>query len=259
MNRLAECTDVESQLAELQETISDLEGKVQNLTSKNEDLDANLFNCTKAKEELAGDFAVCTDHNTALNNSLAKAQSDVAECKKKLPVNCVVSNWGNWSSCSENCGGGTTTRNRTITTIARNGGSCNWPLEQTDTCNTGACGVDCVESWSESDCSVTCGTGSKTRTLTVTTLAQGNGAQCSGTNGHTEDEDCVLEDCKCRWAGDPCALWGPGTGFPTYQYEACRAKESPCAQTESGSGCNLIHRWCVKHDDPRSDETIRAT
>ena len=57
------------------------------------------------------------------------------------PIDCVGS-WGEWSNCSETCGGGQKTRDYSITTPAENGGD-ECPAEDgdiiTQDCNTQAC------------------------------------------------------------------------------------------------------------------------
>jgi hypothetical protein len=56
----------------------------------------------------------------------------------QLPINCVVSEWSAWSTCSAECGGGTQTRTRTVITPAQYGGTCP-PLSETVACNTQPC------------------------------------------------------------------------------------------------------------------------
>jgi hypothetical protein len=95
-------------------------------------------------------------------------------------VNCDVTDW---SSCSKTCGGGT--RTRTIERLSQgNGDSCrNYPLEEK--CNEQQCApdvqnVDCVENdWGPfSECSKTCGSGTKIRRRTIKTPQQGSGIPC---------------------------------------------------------------------------------
>lgn len=54
-------------------------------------------------------------------------------------VDCVVSAWGALSTCSAQCGGGQTTRTRTVSTVNLNGGATCPALVETTACNTEAC------------------------------------------------------------------------------------------------------------------------
>jgi hypothetical protein len=61
-------------------------------------------------------------------------------CNKfACPVDCVVSTWSSFSSCSNTCGGGTKTRTRSIVTGASNGGITCDSLTEYGTCNTQPC------------------------------------------------------------------------------------------------------------------------
>jgi hypothetical protein len=55
------------------------------------------------------------------------------------PVNCAVSNWSSWGSCTASCGGGTQTRTRTIVTQPTLGGLTCPALSEQQSCNTEAC------------------------------------------------------------------------------------------------------------------------
>lgn len=66
------------------------------------------------------------------------------------PVNCVVTSFGPFSSCSRTCGTGTQTQVRNVTTAAAFGGVACPSLTNTQTCNTQACPIDCVVAdWGE--------------------------------------------------------------------------------------------------------------
>ena len=55
-------------------------------------------------------------------------------------VDCVWGEYGEWSTCSTTCGGGTRTRTRSEGIPASNGGSpCTGPATQTGPCNRDAC------------------------------------------------------------------------------------------------------------------------
>jgi len=55
------------------------------------------------------------------------------------PVDCVVSAWSAWSPCSVECGGGTQSRTRTVTTFPAYGGTPCPTLVETNPCNTQPC------------------------------------------------------------------------------------------------------------------------
>ena len=99
------------------------------------------------------------------------------------PVNCKVSDWCSWSSCSKTCGGGVKTQTRHILTQPSNGGAACPALTQTVPCNTQSCPaprVECkVSDWSAwSKCSKTCGGGVKTQTRWIITHPSGGAPPC---------------------------------------------------------------------------------
>ena len=57
-----------------------------------------------------------------------------------LAVNCVWSNFTEWSLCSVPCGNGTQTRGRSVITLAQNGGTnCTGDATETTPCNPDPC------------------------------------------------------------------------------------------------------------------------
>lgn len=94
------------------------------------------------------------------------------------PVNCE-GEWGEWSECSLDCGGGTRTRTFNVKVAAQNRGlECSNPAigdVETESCNTHQCPVECQGSWKNwSDCDKDCKNsddeynGSRTKSFEVT-------------------------------------------------------------------------------------------
>jgi hypothetical protein len=137
------------------------------------------------------------------------------------PVECVVSEWSEWSNCSSECGGGSKTRSRSITTNPAHGGlPCPSTLTETINCNENPCPIHCeMNEWSEySECSndQDCGEGTKTKTRSVKTNPAHGGTPCPTILSETQKcdmdpcpIDCVVSDwspwdnCpKCKKEGD---------------------------------------------------------
>ena len=110
------------------------------------------------------------------------------------PVNCEVSAWSSWDTCDKPCGTGSQTRTRTITKPAAYGGTVCPTLNEKQSCNTQACPVNCETSaWSSwSTCSKTCGSGTQTRTRTITKPASNGGQDCGGL---VENQSCNTQPC----------------------------------------------------------------
>uniref|UniRef100_A0A6C0CT81 Spondin-like TSP1 domain-containing protein n=1 Tax=viral metagenome TaxID=1070528 RepID=A0A6C0CT81_9ZZZZ len=112
---------------------------------------------------------------------VAASLTEIVPCNTQpCPVNCVTGPWIDSSVCSATCGGGTKTQSMTVVIPAAYGGTPCPTLTQTIPCNTQKCPVDCVTgTWSDSsECSLTCGGGSKTQTLSVITQPANNGIPC---------------------------------------------------------------------------------
>ena len=132
-------------------------------------------------------------------------QVDTQQCNTQgCPVNCVGS-WSGFGGCSKSCGGGTQSRTYTVTTAAANGGSaCPHTNGQVDTqtCNTQACPVNCVGSWSGfGGCSKSCGTGTQSQTYSVTTAAANGGSACPYTNNQVNTQNCNTQGCPVNCVG----------------------------------------------------------
>jgi hypothetical protein len=99
------------------------------------------------------------------------AQYEGKECPKEedrtcnteyCKVECIVSPYGSWSSCSEQCGDGVMYRERSIVQKAAYGGEACPNLSEESNCKNSDCPVDCEYDWGEwSECSRECGGGTK--------------------------------------------------------------------------------------------------
>lgn len=121
----------------------------------------------------------------------------------ECPVNCVHSEWTEWTECTAECGGGLHNRSRTIITEgAGRGRRCeDEPLEQEEVCNDHCCAIDCEYSeWSEwTECPVPCGGGIIYRNRTITVEGECGGIECD--HDSLEEEEacnthCCAVDCE---------------------------------------------------------------
>merc|ERR1712038_102982 len=143
------------------------------------------------------DFNSCVNAghlNWASNET--KPQIGQSTSNEASPVDCVWDELGEWSECTEECGGGQKSRSRDVLTPASNGGNdCDGGATETNTCNTEPCPVDCqwgpYGEWS--NCTKDCGGGEKTRTRNEATPASNGGQECDGNS--TEKETCNQEEC----------------------------------------------------------------
>lgn len=121
-----------------------------------------------------------------------------------LNVDCV-GDWGEWSNCSADCGGGERSRTYTITTPASGSGASCPNLSddvQTEACNINECNADCIGDWSEwSNCSVLCGGGIQTKTYKVTLPANGTGQACEAEDGNVLERTCNTDACPVDCVG----------------------------------------------------------
>jgi len=102
------------------------------------------------------------------------------------PVDCKVDDWGGWSDCSADCGGGAQSRSREKTVEPEfKGNPC---PEQTESreCNGFACNADCeLKDWTDwSLCSKACGGGHQERTRPLLTEARGLGTCAPAESEH---------------------------------------------------------------------------
>eukprot|EP00917_Polyrhabdina_sp_WS-2016_P010327 GHVP01022791.1.p1 GENE.GHVP01022791.1~~GHVP01022791.1.p1 ORF type:complete len:2740 (+),score=457.13 GHVP01022791.1:18-8237(+) len=118
---------------------------------------------------------------------------------------CELSEWSDWSECTDECGGGTRNRKRTVVVPPSSKAFPCSDLWEFELCNDFSCDeekenpADCkVTEWSTwSDCPVSCGGGVQSRTRTVESPQKLGGKECPAL---TEDRGCGLSRCP----GAPC-------------------------------------------------------
>ncbi|MEK7568906.1 MAG: thrombospondin type-1 domain-containing protein [Patescibacteria group bacterium] len=144
-----------------------------------------------------------------------------------------------FGSCTVSCGGGTQTRTVWCAgsdgTIVPDNTYCTGNKPATSqSCNTQACPVNCVGSWSDTNiCSLTCGGGVKQQTYTITTQAANGGTACPFVNGAT------------RWGTTSCNTQSCVTYSwqPTGTYGTCSNGSYTC-----GPGTKSVNYSCKGSD-----------
>jgi hypothetical protein len=155
------------------------------------------------------------------------------------PQDCSLSEWGEWSECTNSCGGGFSMRIRDILQPAMFGGtSCPEGIAETEQCHQeecpeaglppteapteaptllGAVPINCVvEEWSVwSDCSMTCDGGIQLRERAVLTYPSDDGTECPVL---VDTAVCNLDACVDEGATTPLPLPEP-TAAPTTDHE----------------------------------------
>lgn len=116
--------------------------------------------------------------------------------EQECPIDCRLSPYGSWSTCSSasSCGMGMQERSRTVVVPSQHGGASCGNLTESRECDSGiVCSQNCsLGNWSEwSICSVTCGGSVQTRTRSVLSAAVGSGS-CGLT---TESRACGTANC----------------------------------------------------------------
>ena len=139
--------------------------------------------------------------NTAFGGTACPALAETMSCAElPCPVDCVVSDWKDWTGCSKSCGLGINVRGRNIDVQPQHGGEACPLLEEQHTCNARPCPVHCEQapwaSWSA--CDRSCGTGTMTRNRSTKVNAEFGGTVCGATatskecNTSSCPEDCVV-------------------------------------------------------------------
>uniref|UniRef100_A0A8C7YQK0 Spondin-1 n=1 Tax=Oryzias sinensis TaxID=183150 RepID=A0A8C7YQK0_9TELE len=128
-------------------------------------------------------------------------------CSDEDGSTCMMSEWITWSPCSMSCGAGIRSRERYVKQFPEDGSLCTLPTEETENCvvNEECYTIPCLLTpWSEwSDCSVTCGKGSRTRQrMLKSPLELG---EC--TEDLEQVEKCMLPECPIDCAMSDWTEW----------------------------------------------------
>jgi hypothetical protein len=160
------------------------------------------------------------------------------------PVDCDVTLWNPWTSCSLTCGNGTQTRERVVSRDFAYGGVPCPATREERSCNTEACPVDCVqEQWSAwTACSVTCGWGNKGRSRRTTVQPKNGGVACLD-NHQTqacEDAECPADCDMGAWDTWTTCTKSCGTGYQERSRKILAAAQGAgsCASTSESRECN---------------------
>merc|ERR1711865_232135 len=137
---------------------------------------------------------------TTRRQQMGKACPALKQSKKcnlqSCPEDCTLSAFGDWTTCSKTCGGGSQTRTRSVTRESAYGGAKCATLSNSRACNSFACPIDCtVSKWERwSICSSSCGGGLKTRRRPVLRKAEHGGKACAA---RKETNECNAQGCGC--------------------------------------------------------------
>jgi len=97
--------------------------------------------------------------------------------QQPCPVDCKLSTWSGWSSCSAECGGGVQERLRDIERNMKHNGNPCGEVSETKSCNVQSCEQDCeLSDWTKwAKCSKACDGGTRKRIKRVKVAAIGQG------------------------------------------------------------------------------------
>ena len=235
------------------------------------DCTVSTWDCFACPQSCGLGITKCVRSVTALaqhGGKVCPATAMSRQCSSSdCPIDCSVTAWGSWGSCTKSCGVGSQTRTRTMTQASFGGQSCEGQsVEQVQACKTEPCPVDCeVSTWS--DCSACsnpqgtlfspCGTGTKTCSRIVTRSAAFGGKACpalSATNSCQHERMCPI-DCVVEWAACTACSTTCGSGMhqcsrrivtqPLLGGKACPGelvKQMPCNESPCAVDC-VMQSW----------------
>ena len=164
-------------------------------------------------------------------------QCNTNKCDVK--TDCVGS-WGEYGSCSAQCGGGNQTRTYSIKIQAQKEGkdcSIKAGATQTQSCNKQACAVDCVGDWGGwGSCDKECGSGKRLRKYEIRTNARNGGQSCATKGGTTQVQECNTNKCAAPCSNSTC-LHGRCAAFES-QGKLQKYLKCKCEPGWQGTTCN---------------------
>eukprot|EP01013_Petalomonas_cantuscygni_P015357 TRINITY_DN3164_c0_g1_i1.p1 TRINITY_DN3164_c0_g1~~TRINITY_DN3164_c0_g1_i1.p1 ORF type:complete len:6949 (+),score=1286.42 TRINITY_DN3164_c0_g1_i1:147-20993(+) len=133
-------------------------------------------------------------NKTHTMEEVCESSTQIEECNPNpCPVDCKLSEWGDWGECDEPCGPGKKTRSKSIIEKEAHGGTpCPTTLSEESPCTDGPCPPSCsLTPWvAEGNCSEECGGGRQT--WTRENKGSGSTAEC----GHLKEERlCNTDPC----------------------------------------------------------------
>ena len=152
---------------------------------------------------------------------------------------CIMSDWTPFSQCIATCGKGVQTRTRIVLQQPSDGGRPCPAARETSACDAGWCPKNCeVSRWSDwSDCSLTCGAGTQSRSRVIYQHADVGGFECpplaeqKSCNTHVCATDCMVSEWGSWTACSLTCSWGQQT----------RARRTVRAASHGGKGCPSTH------------------
>ncbi|XP_066028698.1 coadhesin [Pocillopora verrucosa] len=167
--------------------------------------------CTNPSPKNKGKTCIEQD----LGPDMESEQCNTRDC----PIPGGYTGWSEWGECSVTCGGGVQTRKRTCTNPPPSGGGPTCieqnlgPAEEQKECNSQDCDIDGgYTEWSEwSECTATCGGGSRSHSRTCTNPSPKNkGKTCieQDLGPNMESEECNTQDCPIPGGYTDWSEWG---------------------------------------------------
>uniref|UniRef100_A0A7S4GQJ7 Spondin-like TSP1 domain-containing protein n=1 Tax=Oxyrrhis marina TaxID=2969 RepID=A0A7S4GQJ7_OXYMA len=143
---------------------------------------------------------------------LGACNMKTAACEDDWPVDCMLSDWSDWTRCTRACDGGQKYRTREVLREARNNGiPCSGPTSESSACNEQSCAASMVydcqwDDWGEwSACTKSCSGGERQRHRKIKVQARNGGKACEPGSA-MEMAACHMEECdggpkeECGWS-----------------------------------------------------------